>query len=106
MRSRRPGTCASGAATATFNNPVVKGTINIHKQDGDGGDLEGATFTLYTNNAPLAAPRGNSVADPITALTCTTNGDGDCTICKVPLGDYWVVETGVPNGYIKAADSR
>ena len=98
------GTCASGATVVTFNNPVVKGTINIHKEDGDGEDLPGATFTLYVNNAPLAGPRGTAAEDPITAFTCTTNGDGDCSIGQVPLGDYWVVETGVPNGYIKAAD--
>ncbi|MDX6677143.1 MAG: hypothetical protein QOE31_1195, partial [Solirubrobacteraceae bacterium] len=98
------GTCASGATTATFSDPVVKGTINIHKQDGAGVDLPGATFTLYTNNAPLAGPRGDSVADPITTMSCTTGAGGNCTISDVPLGDYWVVETGVPSGYIKAAD--
>jgi uncharacterized surface anchored protein len=98
------GTCAAGggAATVTFNDPVVKGTINIHKTDGNDAPLAGATFTLYVNNAPLAAPRG--AEDTITAKTCTTGATGDCSILNVDLGDYWVVETGVPNGYIAAAD--
>ncbi len=99
------GTCAAGggAATVTFNDPVVKGTINIHKTDGSDAPLAGATFTLYVNNAPLAGPRG--AEDTITAKTCTTAAvTGDCSITSVDLGDYWVVETGVPNGYIAAAD--
>ena len=98
------GTCATGggAATVTFNDPLVPGTINIHKTDGNDNPLAGATFTLYVNNAPLAGPRG--AEDTITTKTCTTNAAGDCSITSVALGDYWVVETGVPNGYIAAAD--
>ena len=99
------GTCATGggATTVTFNDPVVKGTINIHKTDGSDAPLAGATFTLYVNNAPLAGPRG--AEDTITTKTCTTAAvTGDCSITNVDLGDYWVVETGVPNGYIAAAD--
>ena len=52
------GTCASGATPVTFNDPVVLGTINIHKTDGSDVALAGASFTLYVNNAPLAGPRG------------------------------------------------
>jgi hypothetical protein len=96
-------TCSTGTpATATFNDPLVLGTINIHKTKSTGGALAGATFTLYVNNSPTAGPRGGE--DTITTKACTTDGDGDCTISNVGLGDYWAVETGVPNGYQPAPD--
>ncbi|MEA2217750.1 MAG: serine-aspartate repeat-containing protein [Solirubrobacteraceae bacterium] len=96
-------TCSSGTpATVTFNDPLVLGTINIHKTKIDGTPLGGATFTLYVNNAPLGSPRGNE--DTITTKACTTNASGDCTITNVDLGDYWAVETTTPNGFITAAD--
>jgi hypothetical protein len=82
-------------APATLNLTNC-GTVNIHKQDDVGAALEGAVFTLYTNAAPLAAPRG--AGDLVTAFTCTTDASGDCSIIDVPFGEYWAVETqGVPN---------
>ena len=96
------GTCAAGATGVTFSNDLVLGTINIHKTKSDGTALAGATFTLYVNNAPLAGPRGGE--DTITTKACTTDATGDCSISNVALGDYWVVETTTPAGYITAAD--
>jgi hypothetical protein len=96
------GTCSSGATGVTFNDALVLGTINIHKTDGAGAALAGATFTLYLNASPTTAPRGNE--DTATAKTCTTDAAGDCTISSIGLGDYWVVETGVPAGYVAASD--
>ena len=59
-----------------ISDPVVPGTVEIHKNGINGTDLPGATFTLYVNNAPLAT-RG--AEDTITTKTCTTNASGDCT---------------------------
>lgn len=96
------GTCASGATTASFSDPVVPGTITIHKSAGT-MPLGGATFTLYVDNPTVGGTR--TAADTITTKTCTTDATtGDCTISAVALGDYWVVETTAPNGYTKAAD--
>jgi hypothetical protein len=82
------------------------GTINIHKQDDAGNALAGATFTLYTDNAPVGGTRG--AEDTATTLSCTTTvstvSNGDCTIANVPFGNYWVVETTTPTGYSTAAD--
>ena len=96
------GTCASGAASVTFNDQLILGTVNIHKSKGGGGALEGATFTLYTDNGTIGGTRGGD--DTATAKTCTTNSSGDCSITGVALGNYWVVETGTPAGYVTAAD--
>jgi hypothetical protein len=88
------------------------GTVNITKTDDStpANALNGATFTLYTDNAPLdgAAPHGNE--DTATSFTCTTAGTGTdagkCSISNVPFGQYWVVETTVPTGYTAAADQN
>jgi uncharacterized surface anchored protein len=74
------------------------GTVNIHKQDDLGAPLEGAEFTLFTDNAPVGGNPPHGAEDPATNLTCTTDSAGDCSIFDVPFGDYWAVETvGVPN---------
>lgn len=86
------------------------GTVNITKTNGSGGALNGATFTLFTDAAPLdgAAPHG--AEDTATSLTCTTAGSGanagKCSITNVPFGQYWAVETGVPSGFTAAADQN
>jgi Prealbumin-like fold domain len=82
------------------------GRVNIHKQDDVGAPLQGAVFTLFTDNAPVdgAAPHG--AEDVATSLTCTTNASGDCSILNVPFGNYWAVETtGVPNHSLAADQS-
>ncbi len=82
------------------------GTVNIHKTDDQtpGAPLEGAVFTLYTDNTPVggAAPHGNE--DVATSMTCTTDASGDCSISNVPFGNYWAVETTGVSGYDLAAD--
>jgi len=79
------------------------GTVQITKTDDatPAAALGGATFTLYNNNLPLAAPVG--VEDTATSYTCTTDAvTGICTITVVPLGNYWAVETTTPAGYSTA----
>ncbi|MDX6220100.1 MAG: hypothetical protein QOJ48_1781 [Frankiales bacterium] len=78
------------------------GGVSIHKQDDAGTALSGAVFTLYSNVAPLTAPR--TAADTATALTCTTVASGNCSISNVAFGNYWVVETTTPANHDTAAD--
>jgi hypothetical protein len=76
------------------------GTVNIHKVDDLGAALQGAVFTLFTDNAPKASDGqpSHGPEDTATALSCTTASNGDCSIPQVPFGDDWAVETtGVPN---------
>jgi hypothetical protein len=82
------------------------GQVTIHKADDAGNALNGVEFELYVNNVPLTAPRGTPAADPLTnpRLSCTTAGNGDCTINNVPFGDYWVHEVAPPTGYTAAPD--
>jgi hypothetical protein len=79
------------------------GSISIHKQDDAGNALAGVSFSLYTNNAPLAAPRGAEDI-VVSGKTCTTDASGNCTISGVLAGNYWVVEGTPPAGYEAAPD--
>jgi hypothetical protein len=82
------------------------GTISIHKKDDANNPLQGVSFTLYADSAPLdgAAPHG--AEDIATSLSCSTDANGDCSISNVPFGQYWVVEGTPPSGYTAAADQN
>jgi hypothetical protein len=84
-----------------ISDPVVNGTIVINKTGTGGVSLNGATFTLYTDNAPVGGTFDAGV-DTTTGKTCTT-ASGTCSISNVTPGDYWVVETTTPPGYDTAA---
>ena len=96
------GSGVGATVPVTINDPVVNGTVIVNKtgyNDQTGDDdapLDGATFTLYTNVGDLTG--GVGAGDTITAKSCITVA-GTCTISNVVPGDYWVVETGTPNGY-------
>src|SRR5947209_12124876 len=49
------------------------GTVKIHKQDDLGTALQGAVFTLFTDNAPKAGTPPHGAEDVATSFTCTTN---------------------------------
>jgi uncharacterized surface anchored protein len=85
-------------------NLTTCGTVNIHKQDDAGTPLPGAEFTLFTDNAPLGGSAPHGAEDIATALKCTTNASGNCSISSVPFGKYWAVETVTPSGHNSAAD--
>ena len=80
------------------------GQVDIHKQDETGAALAGATFTLFNDNSPTGTARGNE--DTETTLSCNSDADGNCSITRVPIGEYWVVETSAPRGYSPAADQH
>jgi hypothetical protein len=96
---------AGETVTCTFNNRA-RGQIDIHKQDDAGNALQGAVFTLFTDNPPLGGSPPHGAEDTTTGQTCTTNASGNCSFTNVVPGQYWVVETtGVP-GYNTAADQH
>ena len=80
------------------------GSVKIIKTDDAGNPLEGATFELYKDNAPVGGSRG--AEDTATGKTCTTDANGECTILSVLQGEYWVVETVTPPGYDTATDQH
>jgi uncharacterized repeat protein (TIGR01451 family) len=77
--------------------------VTPKKVDDKNQALAGASFSLFTDKAPLggAAPDNNDTLYG----TCgpTTLPTGTCTIPNVKGGSYWLVETTTPNGYATAA---
>ncbi|MFL5732398.1 MAG: collagen binding domain-containing protein [Chloroflexia bacterium] len=96
---------AGETVTCTFTNRA-RALINIHKQDDNGNPLQGAVFTLFTDNAPLAGPPPHGAEDTATATTCTTGATGDCSMTNLIPGQYWIVETAGVIGYALAPDQN
>ena len=88
--------------TCTFANKQQQASVKVDKDNDAGSDVSGATFTLYKDDAPTggSAP---GVEDVTAVGSCVTNASGECTISNKPLGEYWLVETGLPTGYSTAA---
>ena len=98
------------AATVFINNPgpghtsepaVTRwGALRIvkHVAGDEAKTLEGATFSLYTEN-----PQTNTAAAPIeTGIRTGTNGIA--AIDGLKAGQYWLLETAAPAGYEKRVD--
>lgn len=86
----------------TINNC---GTVVINKTGVGGGPLAGATFTIFNDLAPVGGSRNaGGVTDTSTGKSCTTNASGTCSIANVNFGNYWLVETTTPPGYVTLAD--
>ncbi len=85
--------------TLTFVNSPVPGRIEVLKTDDQGALIEGATFELRNDAEPMGGMPG---AEDLAMTTCVTNESGRCAFEGLALGDYWVVETGVPTGYFPA----
>ena len=81
-----------------FVNDRVMGRIRIVKTDQlTGKPLSGAVFSITRLSGPVsdnASDVGKVVA------TVTTNAQGSAETGLLPWGEYKVVETGVPDGYL------
>lgn len=80
------------------------GSVKVLKTDDADQPLAGATFELYDDNAPIGGTRG--AEDTATGQDCTTDASGECTISSVFQGEYWLVETVVPDGHDGVADQH
>jgi uncharacterized repeat protein (TIGR01451 family) len=85
--------------TLTFVDNRIPGSIDIVKRDDAGAALAGASFGLYADDD---GSRGSAIE----GKTCTTNGNGNCSITGILPGTYWLHETAVPAGYGAAADKK
>ncbi len=93
--------------TVTFTNPRAPAQVTVKKVDDsdDAVPLSGATFTLFVDNDPFGPTGQHGAEDTNTGLSCTTGGDGTCTIENIfTTGGHWIVETVVPAGHSGAAD--
>ncbi len=68
-------------------NELDTGQIALYKTDEEATPLEGAEFTIYDSERNLIE-------------TIRSNDEGYAISNELPLGDYTVVETNAPEGYI------
>ena len=89
---------ADANQTLEFTNDRIPAIVNILKKDDAGAFLEGAQFTLY--NDVDESVTFSDPPDTSTGKSCTTDGNGECSIIDIlPPGDYCVVETVTPTGH-------
>ncbi|MFF9025590.1 MSCRAMM family protein [Streptomyces eurythermus] len=89
------------AVNLRTEEPDTEGTLTIKKTDAQNGKpLAGAVFELWkeTNGTPGLQTSG-TVPDTRVGQRCSTDARGDCTFDDLPLGEYYVREVAVPDGY-------
>lgn len=89
---------AGVTSTATFTNARISGRIRIVKTDKlTEKPLAGAVFTMTR----LSGPESDNASDiGKVVATITTNAQGIAETGLLPWGEYKIVETGVPEGYL------
>lgn len=85
-------------------NYIKSGTVYIDKYDAKGNSLVGVTFEMYTSDGTRvhfgnygASTYYYSLTGPKDTITMPSDGDG-VAIISLPLGDYYLVETGTVDG--------
>ena len=89
---------AGSVAKCTFTNKRISGKMRIVKTDSQTHKpLAGATFTVTR----LSGPESDNASDiGKVVATITTNAQGIAETGLLPWGEYKIVETGVPDGYL------
>lgn len=92
-------TVVAGSVTkCTFTNKRISGKVRIVKTDSQTyKPLAGATFTVTRLSGPESDNAGN-IGQVV--ATITTNAQGIAETGLLPWGEYKIVETGVPDGYL------
>ncbi|MEV0581073.1 choice-of-anchor A family protein [Streptomyces sp. NPDC050392] len=86
--------------------PPVTGSLTLEKTDAKNGQpLAGAVFELWreTNDVPGLQTAGTN-PDTLADAGCSTDDTGECTFDDLPLGEYYLRETAVPEGYVLPAN--
>jgi LPXTG-motif cell wall-anchored protein len=81
-----------GVSSGSGTGSGVRGTLNVHKVDGNDSTkaLAGATFELYRLNG----------SDHVLVNTRTTDAAGNAVFNNIWLGSYVLIETAAPAGYV------
>ena len=96
--SQNVAVVAGVTSAATFTNARISGCIRIVKTDKvTEKPLPGAVFTVTR----LSGPESDNASDiGKVVATITTNAQGIAETGILPWGEYKIVETGVPEGYL------
>ena len=74
------------------------GNVDFRKVNGEGENLQGATFALYTDEA-CTIPAKNLDAEGQPAWTATSDENGKVSFDQVRVGTYYMKETAAPADY-------
>ncbi len=95
---------AGEVTMVSINNLLKRGSVTLTKTTGSGVSLSGAEFKLYTadGEAVKTVQTGkntfqqydNGAENTLTAIS------GSLTVSKLPVGDYYFIETKSPTGYM------
>ncbi|EDY47892.1 SpaA isopeptide-forming pilin-related protein [Streptomyces clavuligerus] len=98
---------AEGVSVTAENNPtpVIKGKITLHKTDAKNDrPLAGAVFELWreTNGVPglQTSGSGGTPSDTPVGNGCSTDAQGVCAFDELETGEYYLLETAVPEGFV------
>jgi uncharacterized surface anchored protein len=94
-----PGVIAGETTSITVVNELGA-TLLIHTLNEEGDPVPGGCFTLYTDT-------GNGTRGDQVTGSCDYHDeadDGTTALSGLPTGDYVVVETQAPEGYLRADD--
>ncbi|WP_240799315.1 choice-of-anchor A family protein [Streptomyces sp. A0958] len=100
----------TGVQTEAVNSrepvPPVTGSLTLDKTDAKNGrPLAGAVFELWreSNDVPGLQTTGTN-PDTLSDAGCSTDSAGQCTFDDLPLGEYYLREIAVPEGYVLPAN--
>ncbi|MFE7129911.1 collagen binding domain-containing protein, partial [Streptomyces sp. NPDC057638] len=82
--------------------PAGNGKIKLHKTDAKNGEpLAGAVFELWEETNGIRGLQTTG-ADPDTRIGsgCSTDEQGRCLFDELENGQYYLLETAVPEGYV------
>lgn len=95
-------------ATATFSETPIPGYVKVKKEDENGNPVLGAKFSLFkTTNTSESYVKNftgnvsNAVATAEVKLD-SSKKNAYASFSNIPIGNYILVETTVPNGWEKA----
>ncbi|WP_078886441.1 choice-of-anchor A family protein [Streptomyces sp. MUSC 125] len=88
------------------NRPAPTGSIRLTKRDAkNGAALAGAVFEAWRETNGVGGLQTTGARpDTRVGAGCATDAAGHCSFGDLPLGDYYLRETAVPEGYVMPAD--
>ncbi len=89
--------------TVTMTNHFKTGSVTLHKRDGEGQNLTGSQWRLFTKDGKpvtvnMLSGGAYRYSDNGLIQIIDTDSNGDFFVDNMPFGDYYFVEVAAPQG--------